>query len=109
MSDPPEVCKIPLRNRKEEIIDHALVSPEDFERVNQHRWHRVKFKDHQKKDKYYAAGGPGNHYLLHIFIMGNPNSEDFVWDHKDINGLHNCRENLREIDRSGNGQNKEKR
>lgn len=30
--------KIPLRNKKKEIIDYALVSEEDFDHLNQFKW-----------------------------------------------------------------------
>ena len=32
---------IPLRNRDGEIIDHAIVSEEDFEHLNSFKWHKT--------------------------------------------------------------------
>lgn len=31
---------IPLRNKLGDIIDYALVSPQDFDRVNQYKWNK---------------------------------------------------------------------
>ena len=42
MSD--EIVKIPLRNRKKEIIGHAIISKSDEENVKKHKWHLSKGK-----------------------------------------------------------------
>jgi hypothetical protein len=34
---------IPLRNKLGDIIDHALVSPQDFDHVNQYKWNKCRF------------------------------------------------------------------
>ena len=36
-----EEYKIPLRNIKGEIIDHTIVSPEDYEHLNQYKWYKT--------------------------------------------------------------------
>jgi len=87
------------------VIDHALVSPEDFERVNAYCWHRHPWPNGKG---FYAHGGPGNSTATHNIVTGLP-EEGFIWDHIDHEGLNNLRANLRKNDRSGNGQNKEKR
>lgn len=78
------------------VIAHSLVSPEDFERVNEHFWnlHRG-----------YACNSLGK---LHTFIMGPPR-DGFIWDHKNKVRLDNRRENLREATPSQNAQNSTKR
>jgi hypothetical protein len=35
-----EEYKIPLKNRKKEIIDYAIVSKEDYETLNQFKWYK---------------------------------------------------------------------
>lgn len=68
----------------------AKVSPQDFERVMQWKWHI-----HRSRKSLYARGwikidGRWNHVLLHCFIMGETGL-----DHKDRDGLNCTRENLR--------------
>lgn len=103
-SDPGESCKIPLRDKEGNVVDYALVSPEDYERVSQHKWHRL-----GKENKVYAHGGPDGHWLMHHFIIGRPENDGEVVDHRDIDGLNNARPNLRVTTYSGNSQNIEKR
>ena len=66
-----------------------LIDDEDYDRVSQHRWH------------VFCAGGPwyarasidGTRVYLHRWLMDAP--KDVHVDHRNGNGLDNCRENLR--------------
>ena len=31
---------IPLRNKDKDIVDYAIVSPNDYEKVNEYKWNR---------------------------------------------------------------------
>ena len=46
--------KIPLRNRKKEIIAYTIVSPEHFEHLNQFRWCKVIIITFQKTIQKYT-------------------------------------------------------
>lgn len=99
---PRRVAKVPLRNRKHEIIAYALVDPEDYERViNAAGWclgggyvHRTKW-----------VGGKERIDKLHRFILNIPNGDPRHVDHKDINPLNNCKYNLRVCTSAENAQN----
>lgn len=89
----------------------ALVSEEDFERVNQFKW-----KSQKIGQRWYALRQPripGDYHrrsviLMHRFIMGDcPEGKEV--DHKDRDGLNNTRENLRFATRSQNNVNRDKR
>ncbi len=99
--------KIPLRNIDDDIIDWAFVSEEDYERVNELRWHRV---ETTTEGGFYAQGRlpDGVGILMHHFVFGKP-VEGEVVDHKDHRGLNNTRPNLHSTTRSCNSQNKPKR
>lgn len=79
---------------------YALVDDEDYDRVNQHRWH-VGNNGYIKT----FVGGRKNAkcILMHRLIM-NP-SEDLEVDHRDGNKLDNRRSNLRVAERSQNARN----
>lgn len=83
----------------------ALVSDEDFERVNQFKWYAYL----GQHDVWYAmrddrTGRRRKAILMHRFILGLSNSEIWV-DHRDRDGLNNQRENLRVCTRRQNKQN----
>lgn len=84
----------------------ALVDDEDFERLNQFKWHVMK-----KEKTFYASRGlPKNNWpptsiKMHHAIIGKP-PKGFVGDHKDGNGLNNQRENLRHVTKRQNQQNR---
>lgn len=99
------VYQIPLRNKEKEIIDYALVSEEDFDRVMQYKWHLYQRKDGKKYVAGYIHKNIQN-LKLHHFIAGKP-IKGYVIDHIDGNGLNNCRENLRHVTYALNSQNKE--
>lgn len=78
----------------------AIVDDEDFDRVNQHRWH-VGNNGYIKT----FVGGRKNVkcILMHRLIMNPP--DDFEVDHRDGNKLDNRRSNLRIAERSQNARN----
>lgn len=92
---------VPLRNRKGEVVNHAIVSEEDFERVMEWKWHQSKVRD-----KTYAMNKINKKtWSLHHFIMGKPHA-GMIIDHKNSNGLDNRRENIRFATSKQNGQNR---
>ncbi len=86
----------------------AIVDDEDFERVNQYKWHAFERRD---KKVVYAARTDhtpeGDKTIrLHRFIMNAP--KDMQVDHVSGNGLDNRRVNLRNCTNSDNQKNREK-
>ena len=84
----------------------ALVDDEDYERVNQYKWHISK---DNRTDYFTVKGGPnkGNLYL-HRFILGLGKTIKVV-DHKDRNTLNNQRSNLRLVTQRENVLNSKRR
>lgn len=82
----------------------AIVDDEDFEYLNQWKWHVSK-----KRNTYYAqrnvfaAKGKQKTILMHRLLI-KPD-KGFGTDHINRNGLDNRRENLRQCTRSQNAQN----
>lgn len=69
----------------------ALVSDEDYERVNNHKW-----CTNGGPDNYYAKRGvKGVTQMMHRFILGLEIGDKRQVDHSDMNGLNNQRENIR--------------
>lgn len=102
MADP---CRIPIGHGL-----FVLVSPEDFERVNAHKWHRQLHR--ARHGKVYAQRtirlGPGRNgkqtgVALHRFIMGAKRGQ--LVDHRNGDGLDNQRDNLRLCTPRQNSQN----
>lgn len=100
-----EPCSIPLGQGF-----HALVSPEDFERVDAYTWHLKRKTD--KPAELYAQtrvrltpGRDGSKLtvLMHRFILGAERGQQV--DHINGNPLDNRRENLRIASNSQNQQN----
>lgn len=78
----------------------ALVDDADFERVNQFKWHARRaggafYAVHMVKN-----AGKQEAVRLHRFILPGIGPID----HKDGNGLNNCRDNLRPASKAQNGQ-----
>jgi len=91
---------IPLTQNK-----FAIVDDNDFERLNQWKWYAV-----QEKHTWYAVRAIWNNgraitIPMHRDILNSPNGMET--DHKDHNGLNNCRYNLRLASRMQNQHNRE--
>jgi hypothetical protein len=82
---------------------HALVDPEDYERIAEYDWQFI-----ENGGNCYARsiGGCGNFIYMHRQIRNNP--AGVVVDHKDGDGLNNMRGNLRIVTRSQNNYNSRK-
>lgn len=97
--------KIPLRNKDKEIVDYCLVSEEDFEHLNQFKWHK-------KYDGYVTGHINKKFWRIHRYIMIEIIKHDITSkikiDHINNNPLDNRRENLRIITNAGNNRNKKK-
>ena len=91
--------RIPLTQGK-----YAIVDPEDFERLNKHKWYAVKCKH-----TFYAIRciGPRKRRILirmHREIINPP--DHLVVDHINHNGLDNRKANLRPATHAQNNYNK---
>lgn len=83
--------KIPLRNVKKEIIAYAIIDDEDFDFINQYKWHLSEgyaVRTVNRRDKIQM------HNMIYEKILGR--KIKFLVDHEDRNKLNNCRNNLRE-------------
>lgn len=79
-------------------IHHVCVDDEDYELVLQYQWCV------HKRRKFYAVTNIGKKTVsMHNLIMG-----DKMIDHKDNNGLNNCRNNLRKCSNAENLRNRGK-
>jgi hypothetical protein len=86
---------------------YAMVSPEDFEEINSHKWRVI----NNHNDTFYAIrrrydNGRRKHVIMHREIM-HP-QDGFVVDHEDGNGLNNTRDNLRIVTAAQNSYNRRK-
>ena len=79
--------KIPLKNRKGEIVDYALVDNEDFEKLIEKKWSKGK--------QGYPCGRVNNTTItMHQFIIGKAPDKQIIV-HINQNKLDNRKENLR--------------
>ncbi len=89
----------------------ALVDDEDYEKVNQYKWHVDEAVN--STGILYARSAiykPKKQMIRMHRIVLNLNKEDKVLvDHIDTNGLNNQKLNLRIVSRSQNGANQKKR
>lgn len=90
--------KIPLKNCKKEIVDHAFVSERDFVSVSEVIW--------SPKEGY---AWNGKHGYMHRFILGLEQGDKRQVDHKNRIRSDNRRENLRFATQQENMQNRPKR
>ena len=80
----------------------AIVDDEDFGYLSQFKWYARK---NTRGDTFYALRSiKGAKIYMHHDIIGKP-PIGLVTDHKDGNGLHNWRDNLRHVTQRQNVQN----
>lgn len=80
----------------------AVVDAADFADANRWRW-----SAHKIRNTFYAVRKSGaSHVYLHREIMASELRPSLVVDHKDGDGLNNCRSNLRVCTRRQNQQNR---
>lgn len=99
---------IRLRNKNKEITGYCIVSPEDYEHLNQYNW----YKD---RDSYVMKGGNDDksasrriHRYIMIEILKHELTQQNPIDHINNNPLDNRRENLRIVTHSENARNRKK-
>jgi len=85
----------------------AVVDEQDYQQLNQYNWSATRMGT---KDNFYAVrsireNGRKHSVLMHRLILGFPPSEV---DHRDGNGLNNCRRNIRPATSRQNKQNRKK-
>jgi len=100
-----KVKKIPLTQQK-----HALVDAEDYEWLMQWKWCALK----PNASTFYAKrniriGGKTVTLWMHREILGLCKGDCTIVDHKNHNGLHNWKKNLRVTSKSINAINSRKR
>jgi hypothetical protein len=94
---------------------YAIVSPEDFEEVNRHKWRAI----NNHNETFYAVrmtytGGRKKQIMMHREIMKLPpfdsaqGRKGFVVDHGDGDGLNNTRDNLSIVTAAENSYNRRK-
>ncbi len=88
--------RIPLRNKEGKVIDYALVDEDDYEKVNQYRWHM--------SNSYAKGYVNGKNMMLHYFIFQKVEEKNVI-DHINRDRLDNRKDNLREATNSQNSQN----
>lgn len=108
--DDSKYSKIPLRNKKKEIINYAIIDKEDYEKVNKYKWHCCKSKKKNSNHIYYSVTGKVNKQSTRLshFILEKPTPPNVV-DHINNNTFDNRKENLRIVSQKINGQNKKKK
>jgi len=82
----------------------TLVDDEDFEYLNQWKWYAVKIRYTFYAQKNDYSGEKRELIYMHRLIMKTPAGLEV--DHKDLDGLNNCRTNLRNVTRAINQQNR---
>jgi hypothetical protein len=103
-----EEYKIPLRNKKKEIIYYTSVSKDDYDNVNKYSW----YKD---RNGYVQRHINNKTWVLHRYILIElhkikPKTEKHtIVDHINNNPLDNRLENLRFVTSFENIQNSKKR
>lgn len=76
----------------------ALVDDEDYDRLMQHSWYVMKnFNTYYATRTFYPPGEKGKKVTIqmHREVLGLAPGEKILVDHKDRNGLHNTKLNLR--------------
>jgi len=86
----------------------AIVDIDDYEKLNQWKWNAVKGKGTFYAETRVCENGKTFNIKMHRFIMNfGPENKDI--DHRNGNGLHNYKSNLRECENVQNCMNKRKR
>jgi hypothetical protein len=93
-----EVCQIPLRNKKKEIVDYALIDADDYERLSQYKW--------SKSFSGYACSSNKKVRTMHRLIVDTDVPKGYVIDHINRNRLDNRKSNLRVVSQSLNLHNR---
>jgi hypothetical protein len=86
----------------------ALVDDGDYEKLKRFKWHA----QHQRCGNWYAARNinrNGKHEIQYMHNAISKSRADTQTDHADGDGLHNWRNNLREITRGQNQHNQKVR
>ena len=81
----------------------AIVDEEDFERVNQYNWFADRFKHSWYAHRVFTENGIRKNVKMHRFILGE---SDLYVDHKNGNGIHNYKSNLRFVSKNQNQYNR---
>lgn len=101
-----QAIKIPLHNRAGEVVGHTLVDVDAAPLVASYRWYR---EVRSCTDIVYAVrrfkdGDRLRRMTVHNLVLG----VDDIIDHRDGDGLNNCRSNLRPATHAQNMQNRRK-
>jgi hypothetical protein len=84
----------------------ATVDDEDYERVSAHKWHALKRADGNPRYARTSMKQPDGTFkcvLMHRFILDA--ADGALVDHRDGDGLHNIRDNLRSANSRQNASN----
>lgn len=95
--------QIPLKNRKGDIVDYALVDDEDFNWLSQSTWSRT-----HRRNTVYAISGQSlgeTRYMHRLIALKHQIVTTDLVDHEDRNGLNNQKSNLRPATHSMNAGN----
>lgn len=82
----------------------ALIDTEDFDRLNQYKWHAYKDGKTYYARHTFFIDGKWKNISLHRFILNAPKNKQV--DHINFNGLDNRKENLRIVTNAQNKQNR---
>jgi len=72
---------------------YAIVAPEDYERLNEHKWYAIKGKHTYYANRLVKKDGKAKHHPMHREILNAP--DDRFVDHENREGLDNRKVNLR--------------
>lgn len=95
--------RLPLHNRVGEVVAHALVDPDLYDRLNEWRWSMTTNGYVHRCARVGGRKGRQVCFYLHRVVMRAP--EGVEVDHRDGNRLDNRRSNLRLSTHAQNQQN----